>query len=1313
MRKKKQGKEQKKNHTSIQSLNEARTGGQVALKGYSYQMLYSCYLLLTSGANDSFQLEGIEDIDHVIKSDNTKEITHYQIKYSKDKQDASFLVPVLKNYLEAYLIDDHRSFKLIYDFPVAKGYLKNIFDGNLDADTIEHWKQIVQKIQQDNIFWNWEGFNFDVFISRLSFHRMSKKDLATKVEQAIVQKYSINTDNLKLYANGLHVFCWGAMETAAHVCVSDIDKLVEQIRIDISNGSHNPAHSWIRRIEFDKSLSDTDAYYEGKKATPADIASDLPVKRPELERKIINTISEKKVTVIKAASGQGKTTLALKAIYALEGEYVPYQLLSCCNIENLGNTIDYFRSRVKLGEKVVILIDNLDKNFAFWNNLAQLLQEEISIHYRVVITARESDWFYYSGDISNIRSLGIVKPDLSMEEARAIYQKMKNSHKLHSSIKSWESSWAKVSDRKLLIEYVYLLTHGEMLADRINSQIKEINRIAGGRIRSEILRKVSFADYCGIKVTVESLLENIETQSDEDFEYILKSLENEFLIIVNKQGIIEGLHPVRSKHIVDALHQVCMIDDTAKAVLSIVDKEAVPVMFSSLYDFKFRNIDDFFEVALERIWDPVELKYSLNALKRLFSASVVNYHHSHIQLFDDAQCHGGLYIVALELCPYTSIRQFDIKPDTLKSFQEIIPDNENIRYLANLKESAIPYEVHNSILGDFLRILCNKASANGLNDYYDLNTLVDILKWVYTLDESLPIEDLIDLDIVWNARYEMSIDALVTFMFLCYCRNREQYDRFIESTLEELLTYLKQRTRTQKIYINDDGKAIHIEYISAIYGGNEAVNESIRRLILVCKAMPYFEAFRSDSIKPSNNYLKHYNIPDDAHKEMPRNKIIMMFNQDINTMWMNSIMSNYEYGSEAEWLNYWIKRRRLICNIQGTAHDCITDILSCKAIGKLGKKYDALHAQYEDLLAEDYGLPNSHDLFSEGAEFPQKNPDGKWQQYFTYMNNFINQFPSFLGRNKDSHNLLLFNLCSARDALDEVQSFFEKAYRKIWRVTDKEYQNLCKQEKELLDQIILDCKYYSVHQPSNDFKPAYITVWSNQQSSQELQLARDLLDELNARFDIIFPMSNHTNGVLRYYPVAIRQLTELTAEEAGELILRIMPFTASAFDYLELVPLDNSNNIINNCVLTISKTSLMKFKTAYENGDFDELNHIELSYPMEASREVIDCFDERIHIHMGEIVTLPVEELATNLWCYSKNREILTEACDRELLDEEMSIINKRITQNMAVLSRQINNDALETLEEIVSQVYNGATFNDDNYNTIIELPWMELRLNN
>ena len=102
MAKKKNQKSNKKppvTKVSIQELQESRDGGQIALRGYSYQFLYSCNLILSSGTDTIFTLEGIEDIDTIKCSDGNKTITHIQLKYSTKRQDASFMVSVLKTIL--------------------------------------------------------------------------------------------------------------------------------------------------------------------------------------------------------------------------------------------------------------------------------------------------------------------------------------------------------------------------------------------------------------------------------------------------------------------------------------------------------------------------------------------------------------------------------------------------------------------------------------------------------------------------------------------------------------------------------------------------------------------------------------------------------------------------------------------------------------------------------------------------------------------------------------------------------------------------------------------------------------------------------------------------------------------------------------------------------------------------------------------------------------------------------------------------------------------------------------------------------------
>lgn len=376
---------------NIQELQKSRNGGQIALRGYSYQLLLSCYLILSNSDSEvSFRLEGVDDIDCIEQKKNNCEITYIQAKHYSTKQDASILSEVLKNFVEAYLLDQNSAFKLVYDFPVATGNLSKLFQSNLDQKSKTYWSNVITKIQENTPSWNWSVYDFDQFFSRISFEKIEKATLASKIEKALIETYEITTDNIFLFANSIKILCLEKMEQGGCISKEELDKHIHYVLDDISKGPHNPAHSWIRKLDY--SISDIEnkfSFFEGKRATPSDIAGGLPVRRVSLEQEIANSIQENAITVIKASSGQGKTTLALQVAYNLRQEYTPYQLTWCNDVKELGNIAQYFKTRIMLGEKPLIVIDNLDGHLAEWNHLAQLLQSELHRHYKLLITTRE------------------------------------------------------------------------------------------------------------------------------------------------------------------------------------------------------------------------------------------------------------------------------------------------------------------------------------------------------------------------------------------------------------------------------------------------------------------------------------------------------------------------------------------------------------------------------------------------------------------------------------------------------------------------------------------------------------------------------------------------------------------------------------------------------------------------------------------------------------------------------------------------------------------------------------------------------------
>lgn len=134
----------------------------------------------------------------------------------------------------------------------------------------------------------------------------------------MIGAYNISTDSIQLFADGIKIFYYEKMEQRAYINRNELDTRMEAIKNGISKGAQNPAHSWIRKLDFTAhGASDDHSFFGGKKATPDDIVNGLPIRRRALEADILASIRENTITVIKSSSGQGKTTLAFQAAYVL------------------------------------------------------------------------------------------------------------------------------------------------------------------------------------------------------------------------------------------------------------------------------------------------------------------------------------------------------------------------------------------------------------------------------------------------------------------------------------------------------------------------------------------------------------------------------------------------------------------------------------------------------------------------------------------------------------------------------------------------------------------------------------------------------------------------------------------------------------------------------------------------------------------------------------------------------------------------------------------------------------------------------------
>lgn len=1286
---------------NLRELQESRDGGQIALKGYTYQFLYSCYLILSSDVDTTFTLEGIEDIDSIKCIDGSKIITHIQLKYSTQRQDASFMDSVLKNYLEAYLIDKNRYFKLVYDFSVAAGNLSKLFSGKLDKSSKEFWKSKIDNIRRETSFWNWSNFDFEEFIQRLSFENVKKDSLEKNIETSLIKNFEININSITLFANSIKLLCFDKMENRGEISYHAISQCIEEAKFDISKGPQNPAHAWIHRLQFSKSDEYSSDYYEGKKATPSDIANNLPVIRPVVEKEIIESIGQNTITIIKTSSGQGKTTLALRAISLLTEEYTPYQITRCNNATELGHIVEYFRMRTRIGEKPLILLDNLDAHLSEWNLLAQLMQTSVTYHYKFLITSRENDWYNYSGDISNLHHLNIIKPTLNEKEAESIYNALKKADKLHEDITSWKDAWSKISDRQLLIEYVYLLTHGEMIAERISAQMKEIGNAAAGGTKFEILRKVCFADICGIKLETKPLIRDLVAKTDLDIGEVLKSLANEFLVHISSEGdFIEGLHPVRSQHIVNRLHEYISLEETALSIAKIATFSDVSVLFSHYPEFDFDK-DKFYTNVVDMWFCKSDLTRFVQAIYGTFSGSVMQYFRAHKALFDDAYEHGGLVLLATDICPFSKFDDCEHELNTLEKMSEMMPDNTNIQHMINLRDSIPTFRTSKTdiyCLGSALYLQLKEIDSTHIADLESYAVIVD---WLYNIDPSMNLTPKISLNDLWAKAENYSTKTVSSLMYSSFCGNKDEYNMFVTNNLPRIIGYLKRKTNSHKVHVSADKKEIKVEYLlraSEITKGN---NESVSRLTDICRTLPIFETYCSDAIKPQIDLLAAYQIPNDAHKEMPKRNLIITFHQEFNGLWLRTIESNYEFDTVYAWIDHWLDVRKCACDLLAASSACLHKLLANRKLGDTGNLFDISHNRYNKFMVAHLSYPREHRPFDKKPEIPALFNKAK-VEYFNGIQNFADQLIGFIKKEEHAKRLAIYSLKTALAALPNVQKFFDDIA--LDDEQQRKHLEFCALEEKVLLETYMCCEYYLSHLPDTHYNKYQVKAWFLSSQRAEIDEVNSAMVDLSVPYDAVLPKKIYRDNTFFCYPILLRKFNPANEEMMSDFLITGIPFAESPYDYLLLL-LMNDIGEINPNAIKFPKKAFQYISNAVNLGTEEEMDPLTSPYPIEVTQKMLECFDgeynlqeqQQMNIWLGRIA-----DIGEELWMYSKNCELLVDEDDKQYLSENLNSIKNRIGTILTELDSNISEDVLSVIKELCSAVYHGDSFDNEHYNELI-----------
>lgn len=1277
----------------IDSILQKRHGGATNFRGIHFQMLYSCYLLLQEFEKDSetksIQLEGVEDIDLHKSQTITIDSEYIQLKSSINKMDAGTFwgLGVLQNFLEVYEKNPDSRFKLVYNMKIADGNLSVLISKREGQPLSKFWLDKLETLSQKT--------NFSDFVDRISFEPQSTNELNTKIQALLYREWNVNKGTEFQFLNALfyNILIWS--KNRAIISKTDVTCLFQDIRDSFSKAPLNKAiqNNWILKVSYLDNEKQSDDYYDGKAARPIHISQGLPVRRRSWEKRIEEAIQKSDIVVIKSSSGQGKSTLAWQIGYNLKSNHTIYQLNTCNDKDEANAVVEFLESRVFTGEAPLVVIDGLDSSVIAWSYIAEKTND---MPIKFLITARQEDWFRFGADISRI-NLTTIDISLSTQEAKDIFEQFKKKKKIHSDIKEWQPVWEQVMNKGLLIEYTYLLTKGQMIHERLSSQLKYLFQSACSAAKIEILRMVSLADCLNIKLETTRLIAYIKSEIgfQQDRGILLKELEKEYFLNFNSQ-IVEGLHPVRSNHLKDLLHNNLPIEESMINLLKILNDDYKHGFFINAPLLLTNSNKSIFYNGLASLLSEGKISDMVYAMDGIMHGEPQRYWFANRELFDEVYSTGGIELFTMATVPFTEL-------NTLDELSGIIGEKiHGFQQLAELKRKLPTYSFENSDLVLFANKLKDRLAkrTTPITSYQGLEFL---FKWFNELKLSFSLPFLQN-KILIDELTCMDIQEAKEFILYLQISNPIDFKEFISKNKGIILSYLKVNTNSLTIEEKDGN--IYIQYMLFDNEVDKANEFSVFRIQVVHAFLPFYKKYCTEAILlpfPSEEIISV--VKQNSIKHLTVDAIGNMFDVHLNKIWLFTIQKNYQETSAYEWQKNILEVRKM--TIEWTKG--IIKLVDSLLEGNNGKKEKVLpsiglaRVNLSNAIAKKRAYPKYEKKYFElNDHLLEEKEINKW---FSSLGNTNNQLLNiFVPKEAHDRNVALINLKAIYLDLDTMQEAFRKVESKTIPYFNSE--SICQEEKRCFERLYATIQYYISHIPLENKKAVHVarkTVeeWWPQAKNEKLNKLKAILNviEEDSSYEFILPDSLEETETLTYATFGIIDFDFSDGDAFFQLSMDLSLLSNLDIDFFSIVVVKDDMAIGG---LRFKKDYFEAFnKLLMGEEDIDQNGLSPL--PIYIDQKTIAPLRE-IRLPTPSVISEEKEKLCKilfELWKLSEHRTRLNkeseierqwlqtiESQSKKTIEKLMNSVTQQHSDFTEFVSRGLEKDFVYTKEDVVSQLF-------------------------
>ena len=262
------------------------------------------------------------------------------------------------------------------------------------------------------------------------------------------------------------------------------------------------------------------------------------------------------------------------------------------------------------------------------------------------------------------------------------------------------------------------------------------------------------------------------------------------------------------------------------------------------------NRNEFYSKVVEIIWNEKDLERCVLVLQGVFSGCVMQYFKDNKEVHDNANEHGGLYVFAMEMNPSMRFEEINHLVKTLDELKRIEPDNENIQYLCDLRDNTPKMDLAETDIYYFGVALFEKLKEYKLFDEIsDIVSYSVILYWLININPLFNLSKNVSLEKLWENHDKYSIDTISSILYTCFCGNKDYYEEYVEKNLLNILTYLREVTKSLTVYTTENKESIHVEYILLTSSVENECEESVSRLKNICKMLTILDNVQH-KIKP-------------------------------------------------------------------------------------------------------------------------------------------------------------------------------------------------------------------------------------------------------------------------------------------------------------------------------------------------------------------------------------------------------------------------------------------------------------------------------